>query len=224
MAIEQDKSNQGGSDTQPSGLLRAASKVGGWTMLSRTLGFVRDILLARVLGAGMLADAFFVAFKLPNFFRRMFAEGTLTVALVPVLSDECEKGEQAAHAFLNALATLLLIILTLFTVLGMLLMPWLLYLFAPGFADEPDRWAIALELARWMFPYLAMISLAALAWAVLNTHKQFAVPAASPALLNIAIIFVCYRTGGLYLKTRPSPLLSVYWLAAPYSWPSSSPP
>jgi len=189
MAIEQDKSNQDGSDTQPSGLLRAASKVGGWTMLSRILGFVRDILLARVLGAGMLADAFFVAFKLPNFFRRMFAEGTLTVALVPVLSDERRKGEQAAHAFLNALATLLLIILTLFTLLGMLLMPWLLYLFAPGFADEPDRWAIALELARWMFPYLAMISLAALAWAVLNTHKQFAVPAASPALLNIAIIF-----------------------------------
>jgi len=189
MAIEQNKSNQAGSDTKPSGLLRAASKVGSWTMLSRILGFVRDILLARVLGAGMLADAFFVAFKLPNFFRRMFAEGTLTVALVPVLSDERRKGEQAAHAFLNALATLLLLILTLFTLLGMLLMPWLLYLFAPGFADEPDKWSIALELARWMFPYLAMISLAALAWAVLNTHKQFAVPAASPALLNIAIIF-----------------------------------
>ncbi|MFQ5345576.1 MAG: murein biosynthesis integral membrane protein MurJ [Mariprofundus sp.] len=189
MAIEQDKSNQDSADIRPSGLLRAASSVGSWTMLSRMLGFVRDILLARILGAGMLADAFFVAFKLPNFFRRMFAEGTLTVALVPVLSDEREKGEAAAHTFLNALATLLLIVLTLFTLLGMLLMPWLLYIFAPGFADEPDRWAIALELARWMFPYLAMISLAAMAWAVLNTYKRFAVPAASPALLNIAIIF-----------------------------------
>ena len=185
MAMAQDKSNQ----SKPSAMLGAASKVGGWTMLSRILGFVRDILLARVLGAGMLADAFFVAFKLPNFFRRMFAEGTLTVALVPVLSDERQLGEAAAHRFLNALATLLLIILVPFTLLGMLLMPWLLYLFAPGFADEPDRWAIALELSRWMFPYLAMISLAALAWAVLNTYKQFSVPAASPALLNIAIIF-----------------------------------
>jgi putative peptidoglycan lipid II flippase len=192
MAIEQDKSNQALNTTiagaRGPGLLRAAYSVGGWTMLSRLLGFVRDILLARVLGAGMLADAFFVAFKLPNFFRRMFAEGTLTVALVPVLSDQREQGEDAAHRFLDALATLLLLALTAFTLLGMLLMPWLLYLFAPGFADEPERWAMALELARWMFPYLAMISLAALAWAVLNTYKRFAVPAASPALLNVAII------------------------------------
>jgi len=188
MAIEQDKSNQG-EGASPTALLRAASKIGGWTMLSRVLGFVRDILLARVLGAGPLADAFFVALKLPNFFRRMFAEGTLTVALVPVLSDEREKGEAQAFQFLDALATLLLIMVTGFTLLGILLMPWLLYLFAPGFADEPDRWAMALELARWMFPYLAMISLAAMAWAVLNAYKRFAVPAASPALLNVAIIF-----------------------------------
>jgi len=189
MTTVQDKSNAEKSGGQSSGLLRAASKVGGWTMISRILGFVRDILLARALGAGLLADAFFVAFKLPNFFRRMFAEGTLTVALVPVLSDQREQGEADAHRFLNALATLLLIALTTFTLLGMLLMPWLLYLFAPGFADEPDRWAMALQLARWMFPYLGMISLAALAWAVLNTYKHFAVPAASPALLNVAIIF-----------------------------------
>ncbi|ATX80971.1 putative peptidoglycan lipid II flippase [Mariprofundus ferrinatatus] len=188
MTTEENKSNSDRGN-RSSALLRAASKVGGWTMLSRILGFIRDIFLARVLGAGPLADAFFVAFKLPNFFRRMFAEGTLTVALVPVLSDERQKSEEGAHAFLNAMATLLLLVLTLFTLLGMLLMPWLLYLFAPGFADEPDRWNMALELARLMFPYLAMISLAAMAWAVLNTHKQFAVPAASPALLNVAIIF-----------------------------------
>ncbi|TLS68521.1 murein biosynthesis integral membrane protein MurJ [Mariprofundus erugo] len=186
MATGENKSNKS-SGSNPS-LLRIASKIGGWTMLSRILGFVRDILLARVLGAGMLADAFFVAFKLPNFFRRMFAEGTLTVALVPVLSDERLKGEEQAHRFLNALATLLLIAVTGFTIIGILLMPWLLYLFAPGFADEPERWAMSLQLARWMFPYLAMISLAAMAWAVLNTYKQFAVPAASPALLNVAII------------------------------------
>ncbi len=187
MAAGQNKSNQT-EQTAPSSLLTITSKIGSWTMLSRVLGFVRDILLARMLGAGPLADAFFVAFKLPNFFRRMFAEGTLTVALVPVLSNQLEKGEIEAHRYLNALATLLLLILTLFTLLGIIFMPWLLLLFAPGFADEPDRWQQALTLARWMFPYLAFISLAAMAWGVLNTYKKFSVAAASPALLNVAII------------------------------------
>jgi len=170
-------------------LLRTAGTIGSWTLLSRVLGFVRDILLASVLGAGLLADAFFVAFKLPNFFRRMFAEGTLTVALVPVLAEERQQGEEAAHDFLNALAGLLLATLLIFTVLGMLGMPLLLYIFAPGFHDEPDRWQQTLTLARWMFPYMAMISLAAMSWAVLNTYRRFAVAAASPALLNIALIF-----------------------------------
>jgi len=170
-------------------LLRTAGTIGSWTLFSRLLGFVRDILLARVLGAGMLADAFFVAFKLPNFFRRMFAEGTLTVALVPVLAEERKQGEAAAHDFLNALAGLLLATLLVFTILGMLGMPALLYIFAPGFHDEPHRWQQTLTLARWMFPYMAMISLAAMSWAVLNTYRRFAVAAASPALLNMAIIF-----------------------------------
>ncbi len=186
MTIEKNKSNHGKAR---SGLLAAASRVGSWTLLSRILGFVRDIFLARILGAGILADAFFVAFKLPNFFRRMFAEGTLTVALVPVLSDEREQGEDAAHRYLNALATLLLIVLTLATALGILFMPWLLMLFAPGFMDEPERWNLSVSLARWMFPYLLLISLTAMAWGVLNTYKRFSLAAASPALLNLAIIF-----------------------------------
>lgn len=188
MTIQNDKSNQA-KHAASGRLIRATATVGSWTMLSRILGFLRDMLLARVLGAGPLADAFFVAFKLPNFFRRMFAEGTLTVALVPVLADERKKGEEDAHAYLNALAGLLLATLTLFTIAGVLGMPWLLLAFAPGFADEPDRWNRALELARIMFPYLAMISLAALSWAVLNAYRKFSVAAASPALLNIAIIF-----------------------------------
>ena len=92
MGLETSKSNA------QSNLFRAAAKIGGWTMLSRILGFIRDIFIARLLGASPLADAFFVAFKLPNFFRRMFAEGTLTVALVPVLAEERKKGEEDAHA------------------------------------------------------------------------------------------------------------------------------
>lgn len=182
------KSNKANKNA-PKSVLRAASTVGSWTMLSRLLGFVRDVILARILGAGPLADAFFVAFKLPNFFRRMFAEGTLTVALVPILAEEREKGEAETHAYLNALATLLLVVLLLFTIAGIIFMPWLLLGFAPGFYDEPDRWQHALTLARWMFPYLLLISLSAMAWAVLNAHKKFSLAAASPALLNVAIIF-----------------------------------
>ncbi len=183
-----DKSNPA-SPRPGGGLLRAASTVGGWTLSSRLLGFVRDVLLARVLGAGPLADAFFVAFRLPNFFRRMFAEGTLTVAMVPVLAEERKQGEDQARHYLDALASLLLAVLVAFTVLGMLLMPWLLLLFAPGFRHDPGRWHAALLLARWMFPYLLLISLTALAWGVLNAYRRFSLAAASPALLNIAIIF-----------------------------------
>ncbi|MDQ6950290.1 MAG: murein biosynthesis integral membrane protein MurJ [Mariprofundales bacterium] len=171
------------------GVMANTFTVASWTMFSRLLGFVRDILLARVLGAGALADAFFVALKLPNFFRRMLAEGTLTVALIPVLAAERQRGEEAAHAYLNALATLLLILLLLLAVIGVVAMPWLLLLFAPGFHHQPDRWQQALLLARWMFPYLALITLSAMGWAVLNAHRRFAVAAASPALLNLAIIF-----------------------------------
>jgi len=193
--MQDDKSNRSAAQTpgeQTFGkarLLKTTGTIGSWTLLSRVLGFVRDILLASVLGAGLLADAFFVALKLPNFFRRMFAEGTLTVALVPVLAEERKKGEADAHAYLNALAGLLLAALLVFTVLGMLGMPLLLYLFAPGFHSDPERWQQTMHLARWMFPYMAMISLAAMSWAVLNTYRRFAVAAASPALLNVCMIF-----------------------------------
>jgi len=184
MSSKKNKSNP-----LSSGVLRAVAKVGSWSMLSRILGFVRDIFIARLLGASPLADAFFVALKLPNFFRRMFAEGTLTVALVPILAEERQKSEEDAHAYLNALAGILLAVLLAVTVLGIVGMPWLLLLFAPGFHDEPERWHQALHLARWMFPYLALISLAAMSWAVLNAYRKFSVAAASPALLNVALIF-----------------------------------
>ena len=202
MGVESMKSNQ-----RKSSVFRAAAKVGSWTMLSRILGFIRDIFIARLLGASPLADAFFVAFKLPNFFRRMFAEGTLTVALVPVLADERKKGEEDAHSYLNALAGLLLAALILFTIAGMIFMPWLLYAFAPGFHDEPDRWQQALTLARIMFPYLALISLAAMSWAVLNAYRKFSVAAASPALLNIAIIFAAVVLAPLH--DNPAEALAV---------------
>ncbi len=178
----------GKSNRKGAVLLARTGTIGGWTLVSRILGFLRDVLLARVLGAGPLADAFFVAFKIPNFFRRMLAEGTLTVALVPVLTEARNESEEAAHRYLNALATLVLLALTAICALGVIGMPGLLLLFAPGFHDEPGRWNQALLLARWMFPYLALITLTALAWAVLNTYRRFSLAAATPALLNLAII------------------------------------
>ncbi len=202
MGVESMKSNQ-----KKSSVFRAAAKVGSWTMLSRILGFIRDIFIARLLGASPLADAFFVAFKLPNFFRRMFAEGTLTVALVPVLAEQRKKSEEDAHAYLNALAGLLLAALILFTIIGMVGMPWLLYAFAPGFHDDATRWGQALTLARIMFPYLTLISLAAMSWAVLNTYRKFSVAAASPALLNIAIIFAAIILAPLH--DNPAEALAV---------------
>ncbi|MDX8377381.1 MAG: murein biosynthesis integral membrane protein MurJ [Mariprofundales bacterium] len=169
-------------------LLRHASSVGLWTLLSRILGFIRDILLARILGASLLADAFLIGFKLPNFFRRMFAEGTLTVALVPVLQEQRQQSEQQAHDFLNAIAGLLITLLLAITIAGIIAMPVLLIGFAPGFYDEPNRWHMSLELSRWMFPYLLLVCLAAMGWGVLNAYKRFALAAASPAMLNIALI------------------------------------
>lgn len=199
MDNQQDKSNRQ--------LLKRVSTVGIWTLLSRILGFVRDVIIARVLGAGMLADAFFVAFKLPNFFRRIFAEGSFTVALIPVLAEQKEQGEEEAHHYLNAMAGLLLLSLLIFTTLGMLVMPWLLLAFAPGFYDEPTRWQQTLTLARWMFPYLALISLTAMAWAVLNSYRNFAVPAATPVLLNVGIIIgaTCFA------PMMESPALALAW-------------
>jgi len=176
-------------ENKRSNLLRATSSIGGWTMASRLLGFVRDLFIARLLGASLLADAFFVALKLPNFFRRLFGEGTLSVAIIPVLAEERQQGEAAAHRYLDAMAGLVLTALTLLTLLGILFMPALLLLFAPGFADEPNRWAATVSLARWMFPYLLMISLTAMAWAVLNGYKKFALAAATPILYNVAIVF-----------------------------------
>lgn len=201
MGVETSKSNHRHN------LFKAAAKVGSWTMLSRILGFIRDIFIARLLGASPLADAFFVAFKLPNFFRRMFAEGTLTVALVPVLAEQRKKSEEDAHAYLNALAGLLLAALLLFTILGMIFMPWVLFAFAPGFHDEPDRWQQALILSRLMFPYLVLISLAAMSWAVLNTYRKFSVAAASPALLNISILFAAIILAPLH--DNPAQALAV---------------
>ena len=170
-------------------LLRAVATVGGFTMASRILGFVRDLLIAAVLGAGPVADAFFVALRLPNLFRRLFAEGAFNAAFIPVFSGELARGGRArAAAFAEHVFSLMLIVLTLITVAAELAMPWFVTVLAPGFTEKPDSFALAVEMARLTFPYLWFITLASLMGAILNALDKFAAAAAAPCLLNIVMI------------------------------------
>ncbi len=177
-------------------LLRAVATVGGFTMASRVLGFVRDLLIAAVLGAGPVADAFFVALRLPNLFRRLFAEGAFNAAFIPVFSGELAgHGQARAQEFAERVLSLMLIVLTVITVAAELTMPWFMTVLAPGFTDKPESFGPAVEMARLTFPYLWFITLASLMGAILNALDKFAAAAAAPCLLNIIMI------GALLLAT-----------------------
>ncbi|MDX1347203.1 MAG: murein biosynthesis integral membrane protein MurJ [Thiomicrorhabdus chilensis] len=170
-------------------ILKATATVGGMTMISRVLGFVRDVIIARYFGASMGADAFFVAFKIPNFFRRLFAEGAFSQAFVPVLAEAKEKrGQDAVKHLVNAISFRLggiLLLLTAFGVFGSSL--WMM-VFAPGFIDDPVKFALASDMLSITFPYLLLISLVAFSSAIMNTYNQFAVPAFTPVFLNLVLI------------------------------------
>ena len=172
------------------GLLRSSSVVGSMTMLSRVLGLLRDMVFARVIGADALADAFFVAFKIPNFFRRLFAEGAFAQAFVPVLGEYREKGTPAAvKALLDSVAGVLGSSLIVLTILVVIASPLVTALFAFGFwLDYPDKFDAASSMLRITFPYLMLISLTGLAGAILNSYDRFAVPAFTPVLLNLTLI------------------------------------
>jgi len=170
--------------------MRSIATVGGFTMLSRILGFVRDILVAAILGAGPVADAFFIAFKFPNVFRRLFAEGAFNAAFVPLFAGKLEEehGDKNARAFgEQAFAFLFWVLLVLLIVME-LSMPWAMRLFAPGFMNDPAKFDLAVHLTRITFPYLLFISLVSLMAGVLNSLNKFAAAAATPVLLNICLI------------------------------------
>lgn len=170
-------------------LLKALATVGSMTFLSRILGFVRDTLIARVFGAGLYTDAFFVAFKIPNLLRRLFAEGAFSQAFVPVLAEyKNQRGPDATHALVNHVATILGLALIVVTLLGMLAAPLVVYISAPGFVAEPDKFALTIDLLRITFPYIFFISLVSLAGGVLNTFSRFSVPAFTPVWLNLSFI------------------------------------
>ena len=170
-------------------LLHSIFTVGAYTMASRVLGFARDLLIATVLGAGPVADAFFVAFRLPNLFRRLIAEGAFGAAFIPHYAGILERrGEAAARAFAEETLALLLGVLVLLTLAAELAMPALILVLAPGFADEPERFDLAVQFARLTFPYLLLVTLTAVFGGILNTLYRFAAAAAAPIALNIAMI------------------------------------
>ncbi|WP_281247858.1 murein biosynthesis integral membrane protein MurJ [Modicisalibacter ilicicola] len=169
--------------------MRSGAIVSAMTMLSRVLGLARDMVIATLFGAGSGADAFFVAFKIPNFLRRLFAEGAFNQAFVPVLSEYATKrSRQEVRELLDAVSGSLAVVLTLITAVAVVLAPWLAWLFAPGFGRDPEKLALTAEMLRLTFPYLLLISLTAFSGSVLNTWNRFAVPAFTPVLLNLALI------------------------------------
>lgn len=174
-------------------LLRSISTFGGLTLVSRVLGFIRDVFIARYLGAGLVSDVFFVAFKLPNFFRRLFAEGAFSAAFVPIFcgllgSGDLPERRQAAERFAEDAMAVLIAVLLVFTAVMQITMPWFMYVLAPGFSDDPEKFAMAIKFSRITFPYLMLISLVALMGGVLNGFGRFSAGAAAPILLNLTLI------------------------------------
>ncbi|MCA3117483.1 MAG: murein biosynthesis integral membrane protein MurJ [bacterium] len=170
-------------------LLRAFGAVSSMTLVSRILGFARDLLIARMFGAGAATDAFFVAFKLPNLLRRIFAEGAFSQAFVPILAEyRNQRGEADTRLLVDHVAGTLAVALIGVTALGILAAPAIVWLSAPGFTADPDKFALTVDLLRITFPYILFISLTALGAGILNTYSRFSVPAFAPALLNLSFI------------------------------------
>ncbi len=170
-------------------VLKSAFVVSAMTFVSRISGLIRDIAFASFLGSGAAADAFFVAFRIPNLFRRIFAEGAFSLAFVPVFSEYHQSRSEAEKSdFVNRMMTKLAISLLLVCIAGILLSQPLISLIAPGFKDDPVKFTMAVDALRITFPYLFFISLVAMAAGILNTYDRFAVPAVTPVLLNICLI------------------------------------
>ena len=170
-------------------LFRSTAVVGQMTMVSRVLGFIRDIVIAKMFGTTVAADVFFVAFKIPNLFRRLFAEGAFSQAFIPVLTENKTAGDQEKVTDLvGATAGVLSLVLFFVVAIGVLAAPLFIALFAPGFTQDVEKWELASLMLRITFPYLMFISITALFGSVLNTYGRFAIPALTPALLNVAMI------------------------------------
>ena len=192
--------------TEEKKIVQAAGIIGSATLVSRILGFVRDAVIAYIFGAGRDADAFFVAYRIPNLLRRLVGEGALTVSFIPIFTEELAKGSKdKAQKLVSTAFTFFSIILIILTVFGIIFSKWIVEIISPGFADTPEKLELTISLAKWMFPFLFFISLSALAMGVLNSLKHFTAPAFSPVWFNVGIQEYNKDAGGV----------------APYRWDSN---
>ncbi len=189
-------------------LLRSTSLVSFMTLISRMVGFVRDMVIAQLFGAQAAMDAFYVAFRIPNFMRRLFAEGAFSQAFVPVLAEyQQTRSVTDVRVFIARIAGQLGAVLSLVTVIGVIAAPLIILLFAPGFGEGSERSVLATEMLRLTFPFLMLVSMTAMAGAVLNTYGYFGVPAFTPVILNICMIFAA-----VYLSPKLSqPVVGLAW-------------
>jgi putative peptidoglycan lipid II flippase len=177
-------------------LVKSTATIGGYTLLSRLLGFARDVTIASSLGASFMSDAFFVAFKLPNFLRRLFAEGAFNSAFVPLFAGQLAvEGKDHARQFASEAMSFLLLILLVVTALFIIFMPWTMFFMAPGFSDNPQKFALTITLTRITMPYIIFISLVSLLGGILNSGDKFAAVAATPVIMNLCLIIIPFFIG-----------------------------
>ena len=185
-------------------LIKSTGTFSVFIIISRVLGYIRDVLIAIYLGSGPIADAFFVAFRIPNTFRRLFAEGSFNAAFVPSYSSELTIGKEKAKGFANDVFNFLMLGLLILVIVIEILMPGFVYLIAPGFYEDPNKIELTTLLTRITFPFLLFISLASFFSAILNSHNKFAVAAAAPIILNLILISI------IFLAKKSSDELVVY--------------
>jgi len=191
-------------------LFKAASTVSLLTLASRITGMVRDLLMASMFGASAMTDAFNVAFRLPNMFRRLFGEGAFSQAFVPVLgATRGEQGEAATRQLMDRVAIALSVVLALTCLIGVLAAPGLVWLMASGLQQDPRGFDAAVVMARWMFPYIGFMSLVALGAGILNTWRRFAVPAFTPVLLNLAMIAAAWLGAPWFSRIGIEPIYAM---------------
>src|SRR5439155_12305161 len=189
-------------------LLRALATVSSLTLVSRILGYLRDFIIARAFGASLATDAFFVAFRIPNLLRRLFAEGAFSQAFVPVLAEHKNRtSPEETRRLVDGVGTLLFLALVAVAVLGMAVAPIIVYISAPGFAADTVKFGLTVTMLRITFPYIAFISLVAFAAGVLNTWNRFSVPAITPALLNVSFIVAAV----FFAERFDPPVLALAW-------------
>ena len=173
-------------------LIKSTGTFSFFTLISRILGYLRDVLIAIYLGSGPIADAFFVAFRIPNTFRRLFSEGTFNAAFVPSYSSEMVLGKNRSQKFANKIFNLLLVSLLLIVLIIEIFMPSFVFIIAPGFSDNSDKLDLTISLTRITFPFLLFVSLSSFFSAILNSHNKFAVASAAPIILNIFLILILF--------------------------------